>query len=373
MKASLKMVFIFLSCLIGAGVGAQSNTRLVGDLKDLEPGTVVYLSPLTSSSKKDSVIAEKGKFEFNLNVGEGNIYLLRIGKNPTTPGSTSLFYLEPGSVKIKGNGPLLTDAQFSGSKFALEQNQLNNYIRNAKELKNLQQIVSELSQAMKDKDSIKMAVLRPQYQRMDSIRTLLYRKWIADHPASPISAMALSFYVRERNMDELQNALDRLKPEAKQNALAKKMQFSIDAAKATAIGKLAPEFVQNDTSGRPVALKDFRGKYVLVDFWASWCVPCRAENPHVVKAYANLKDKNFTVLGVSLDQPGAKEKWLKAIHDDMLTWTHVSDLKYWDNEVSNQYDIKSIPANLLIGPDGVILAKNLRGENLEEKLKQFIK
>lgn len=373
MRAFMKMAFLVTLCFAGAGVWAQTNTKLVGNLKDLEEGTVIYLSPLMSSAKKDSVIAGKGKFEFNLNITEGDIYLLRIGKNVTAPGAVSFFYLQPGTLKIKAGGPLLSNAEFSGDKFATDQNQLNTYMKNARELKGAQEINSDYVAAMRAKDSVKIAALRPKMRELDSIRTALYRKWVAAHPSTPISAMVLSFYVRERDMGQLQDLLDQLEPAAKDNALARRMQHSIDASKATAIGKIAPDFVQNDPDGKPVALKDFRGKYVLLDFWASWCVPCRAENPHVVQAYNKLKDKNFTVLSVSLDQPGAKDKWLKAIKDDQLTWTHVSDLKYWDNEVSRQYDINSIPANLLIGPDGVILAKNLRGENLDEKLQEFIK
>ena len=129
-------------------------------------------------------------------------------------------------------------------------------------------------------------------------------------------------------------------------------------------------FTQNDVDGRPVHFADFRGKYVFVDFWASWCAPCRAENPNVLAAYNRYKDKNFTVIGVSLDDNEAK--WKKAIQDDNLPWTQVSDLKGFKNEVSTYYGIRGIPTTLLVGPDGKIIAKDLRGEAIHEKLAQLL-
>ncbi len=130
------------------------------------------------------------------------------------------------------------------------------------------------------------------------------------------------------------------------------------------------DFTQNDVNEKPVSLSSLRGKYVLVDFWASWCGPCRQENPNVVKAFNQYKDKGFTVLGVSLDQK--KEPWLKAIEKDQLTWTHVSDLKYWQNEVAVQYGINAIPASFLLDPNGRIIGKNLRGEALTKKLAELM-
>jgi peroxiredoxin len=132
-----------------------------------------------------------------------------------------------------------------------------------------------------------------------------------------------------------------------------------------------PNFTQNDVNGKPVSLASFKGKYVLVDFWASWCGPCRAENPNVVKAYNEFKTKKFTILSVSLDN--SKEKWLEAIKKDGLTWTHVSDLKYWKNEVAVQFGIESIPASFILDPTGKIIARDLRGSDLSTFLSKTLK
>ena len=149
----------------------------------------------------------------------------------------------------------------------------------------------------------------------------------------------------------------------------KKAQVEEDAS--APMGKVIPDFEQADASGKMVNIKSFRGKYVLIDFWASWCGPCRGENPNVVAAYNKYKNKNFTVLGISLDKD--KNAWLAAVQKDGLTWTQLSDLKFWSNAVAQQFRIQSIPQNFLIDPNGVVIGKNLRGEALEAKLESVIK
>lgn len=146
----------------------------------------------------------------------------------------------------------------------------------------------------------------------------------------------------------------------------------MDKRRAVAVGQPAPAFTQNDVNDHPVKLSDFKGKYVLIDFWASWCKPCRAENPTVVKAYHQYKDRDFTVISVSLDRPGRKEDWVKAIQADGLEWTQVSDLQFWNNEVAKLYGVHSVPQNFLLDKEGKIVAANLRGEELGKTLEKVL-
>ena len=195
---------------------------------------------------------------------------------------------------------------------------------------------------------------------------------ITKYPASPAAAFYLyRYFTYQLPLDELKATRAKISSELAGCPYVKDLDGIIKQLENVQIGKVAPEFSLPDTAGGSVSLSDFRGKYVLLDFWASWCPPCRRENPNVVKAFNEYKDKNFTIVGISLDKD--KSKWMKAIADDNLAWTHLSDLKYWDSEIPALYGVRGIPANVLLDPDGVIVAKNITGEDLHKKLKEVIK
>jgi len=196
--------------------------------------------------------------------------------------------------------------------------------------------------------------------------------YIIANPNSYISLIALKGLGGPYpDVTELQPKFDALSADVRTSKAGVAYQKYLNILKTVSLGLVAPEFAEADTNGKIVSLSSFRGKYVLVDFWASWCGPCRAENPNVVKAFNNYKGKNFTILSVSLDRPGKKDAWLKAIRTDGLAWHHVSDLKFWDNEAAVLYGIKAIPQNLLLDPDGKIIAKELFGDALENKLAEL--
>ena len=200
----------------------------------------------------------------------------------------------------------------------------------------------------------------------------LIHDFVTTHKDSYITPLAVIRYNQIADdvvkTEELYNILD---PQLKVTAMGQYIAQQIAEGKINGTGTLLPDFSQADTSGVPVKLSSLRGNYVLVDFWASWCGPCRQENPNLVAAFNKYKSKKFTVLGVSLDK--AKEAWIDAIHMDGLAWTHISDLQGWQNSVAQQFQIFNIPQNFLIDPDGKVIGKNLRGPALERKLARILK
>jgi peroxiredoxin len=199
--------------------------------------------------------------------------------------------------------------------------------------------------------------------------------FVKSHLDSYVSVYALHDFNLDGSFrveaDKISPLFESLSKAIKESSAGKELAQDIELSRRTALGAMAPDFSQADTTHQQVQLSSFRGKYVLLDFWASWCKPCRAEHPALVKAYHSYKDKGFTIVGISLDNN--RNNWLRAIQKDKLGWTHVSDLKFWKNEVAHLYGVKSIPQNLIIDPQGKILAKNIPVHELHSWLEQNIR
>ncbi len=233
---------------------------------------------------------------------------------------------------------------------------------------------AEFTQASQARDQEKMVMLQETYMKEirkshDKIAELFRN----EPPSLGVINLLQSGSVLDRDQyfDTYLAVADKLKKEWPDYDHSKNFIAMVDAMKTIAVGQPAPEIALPDTTGQVVKLSSMRGKYVLVDFWAKWCGPCRQENPNVVKAYNKYKDKGFTVFGVSLDR--TKNDWLMAIKQDGLTWTHVSDLKYWQSAAAKTYNITGIPFSVLLDPNGVIIAKNLRGPALDKKLEEVLR
>lgn len=350
--------------------------ELEGQLPAARPAEWVYMNYRSGAKRvQDSVRVEQGRFRFQGTLAEPVLAVVQVKWRPAGGGAPQRegvqLFLQPGKQAMTVTDSL-TNFRMSGSA-------VQDAFRRLQEAQKpfqpvLEALYTEYGHYAKAQNKAGMEAVAARIDSLDKvINEQAVLPFIKAHPASPVALHALRQYagydidpVKVEPLFLMLSGTTRALPSAQ--AFEKQLAL----AKLTAVGQVAPVFTQADTAGRPVSLADFRGKYVLVDFWASWCGPCRRENPNVVANFEKFRDKGFTVLGVSLDRPNARDRWLKAIHDDRLAWTQVSDLKYWDNEVARLYGIQAIPQNLLIGPDGRILAKNLRGQALGQRLGELL-
>jgi peroxiredoxin len=384
---TLLSVVVYQSNAQTASTTIKSNLTIKTDLTTIqEPLDKIFLSYYNATTKvrfNDSVVLNNAKNAvFQIAIDEPLLAQIRVVQTKSTdttkkvkPNSARNYltvYLEPGTITILAKDSL-SNSTISGSKshdtYTALKAKVSAYDPAMKEL------YAKYSAARKAKDELASAAIEKSIDSLDEqIKEKVYLPFLKA-PAtknSPVALYALNQYAGYAiNPVTAEPVFKQLGTIPKKLPAGKAFEEKLALAKKLEVGQYAIPFIQKDTLGNAFSLASLKGKYVLIDFWASWCGPCRAENPNVVVAFNKYKDKGFTVLGVSLDQPDAKDRWIKAIHDDGLTWNHVSDLKYWDNEVAKAYGIQAIPQNYLLDREGKIIGKNLRGEELQKFLKNL--
>ncbi len=375
---------IILSALLLAPVAlmAQSDFTLKGTTKSVANGNKVYLVYAENGQRlTDSAIVSNGSFEFKGKVTApvmgnlfNNVNPYKKGANTRNMDYTAL-YIEPGNITINSADSLKSGVA-GGTQVNIDNAKLNALLKPFTEKeKALNDEYSKFTKEQKEDEAF-MDAFMEKYNAVRDQKTPVYLGFVKNNPKSYISMVQLaSLASNDKVVSEVEKLYAALSPELKATKTGQNIPKTIDATKKTAVGVAAMDFTQNDPNGKAVKLSDFKGKYVLIDFWASWCGPCRNENPNVVEAFNKFKDKNFTILGVSLDGGNTrttKDQWLKAVEDDKLAWTQVSDMQGWNNEVSTAWGIRSIPANFLVDPNGKIVAKDLRGGALHKKLAELL-
>ncbi|WP_443939742.1 thioredoxin-like domain-containing protein [Pedobacter sp. MW01-1-1] len=376
----MKNLLISLLTIAPFIASAQKGYTIKGEIPLIKQPAKAYLVFLKDAKwqETDSIEIKNGKFTFTGQVAEPQTVLVAVKRkgaiHSNSKGDQMDFIIENSIITLLGKDSIY-NAKVTGSVAEKENSEREALIAPLTD----QIIRLQNTYGKKDQSGAYIKTLDERKKAGDSIATFVAeikkvnRNFAETHLNTYAGLSAFTFNVLDSKFDaaDVEPLFYRFSPELQASPLGKRALEKIEIGKRRQKGAIATDFTQNDINDKPFTLSSLRGKYVLVDFWASWCAPCRAENPNVVKAYNALKGDHFEIVSVSLD--ASKEAWLNAIKNDGMPWIHVSDLKYWKNEVAVMYGINSVPQNLLIDPKGVIIAKNLRGEDLTEQLKKIIK
>ena len=371
---------LLLGLLVPAFTVAQNQGfKIEGKAPKSMEGKKIYMDYAKDGFPyADSVVITKGKFHFKGHVNEPNYVRMALDHDNKGKlqvqynGDRIYFYIanENYEFKIKDS---LNNVQIKGEEFHKIYQAYLNYIGG-----DFMQIIDEANATFAavptdavDKEN-QYKTIKTSFDKKFDTRNEKQLQYALENPSSFFSVEGLVEVSNKRGILAIEPAYLNLSKNNRETINGKELESRLLAAKNIKIGNEAPNFSQPDQHGKLIQLADFKGKYLLLDFWASWCGPCRAENPNLKKAYEQFKSKGLEVLAVSIDDKNGREAWLKAIKDDDLPWIHVADLKGWRNEAAVLYGVRGVPTNYLIDPNGKIVAENLRDEKLHEVLAQFL-
>jgi peroxiredoxin len=362
-----RIIYLFAVVLLVAACSTEPKYVVRGKIEGSD--TIIFYLQKREAGKIvniDSAVSEKGNFTMKGGAVD-HPQLVQLVAGDTRKRTS--FYLENSVITIKGSLDSLFKAEISGSK---THDEYKSFVESNKTLSDIYaQIYSEYQEATQTGNTALLADIEKRANSVQNEMLSNQKNFVINNPSSYVTPSILGSISYEMEANELEEIINNLDTAIASLPQIVTLKERVVQLKRVAVGQKAPDFTMNDVNGNPVTLYSKVGsKLLLVDFWAAWCGPCRKENPHIVKVYNEFNKKGFDIFGVSLDQK--KEDWVKAIADDKLTWTHVSDLQYWSNSAAKTYAVSSIPASFLLDETGTIIAKNLRGDDLYNKVKEVL-